>query len=90
MISGFFNLSPNPKPILFISGDTTTPNKNQQLSLLYLRKYDFCKYQKLGNIIFIDVRKDARAENEEGQRNTICKNIDLRSISIKKHEMETW
>ena len=59
----------------------------------FFEKYYLYKYENFENrivSIFGTYLEKAGAEHDEDPLNKISKISDMRSISIEKHEMETW
>ena len=89
MISGFRTCPRATKPILFIFGDPRIPQKIKKHPVAFLENITFININML-EIHVLQFSKSPAPNNPDDPSNEILKILDLRSESIKKHDMEIW
>ena len=86
---GIWGRATAPKTNYFYSGDIRILNQNRESSPGHLENI-ICKTLKTSEIPPLKKRNRRAPTNPEDPSNTILEIFDLKSISVKKHEMDTW
>ena len=90
MISGLFDVAPSPKTnIIHLWRPQETSKVPRTSQTIFEKLLFFYEYQHSGNYV-LEMFEKTGAENLADLFNKILKILDMRSISIKQHEMEIW
>ena len=87
---GTFGRVPEPQnQVFFILGDTRRPKESRKIPGTFKNTFWY-KSQLLGNPNFCQLSKRWAPTNPDDLSNKTLKILDMRSISINKHDIEMW